>query len=43
MLSTAVITISDKGSRGERETPGFSEIMRTESMKITPFGCLSHE
>ena len=25
----------------ERETPGLSEIMRAESMKITPFGCLS--
>lgn len=25
----------------EKETPGFEEVMRTESMKITPHGCLS--
>lgn len=25
----------------ERETPGFPELMRAESMKITPHGCLS--
>lgn len=27
----------------EKETPGFAEVMRSESMKITPHGCLSRE
>ena len=39
--TAAVITVSDKGARGERATPGIPELMRAESMKITPRGCLS--
>lgn len=45
--TAAVLTISDKGSRGERvdtsgpAVRGIPEAMRAESLRITPRGCLS--